>query len=51
MPQRETSLRDLAELPDRLRRTTVFLDPYGADVEHQLFQRLLEADRAEQRSR
>jgi ABC-type Mn2+/Zn2+ transport system ATPase subunit len=27
------------------------LDPYGADVEHQFFQRLLEADRAEQRPR
>jgi ABC-2 type transport system ATP-binding protein len=25
------------------------LDPHGADVEHQFFQRLLEADRAEQR--
>ena len=27
------------------------LDPHGADVEHQFFQRLLEADRAEQRPR
>jgi hypothetical protein len=45
------SLRDLAELPDRLERTTVFLDPHGADVGHQFFQRLLEADRAEQRPR
>jgi ABC-2 type transport system ATP-binding protein len=47
-------LDEVARMADRIvllhhGRILGGLDPRGADVEHQFFQRLLEADRAEQR--
>ena len=49
-------LDEVARMADRIvllhhGRILGGLDPHGADVEHQFFQRLLEADRAEQRPR
>jgi ABC-2 type transport system ATP-binding protein len=47
-------LDEVARMADRILllhhgRILGGLDPHGADVEHQFFQRLLEADQAEQR--
>ena len=49
-------LDEVARMADRIvllhhGRILGGLDPHGADVEHQFFQRLVQADRAEQRPR
>ena len=49
-------LDEVARMADRIvvlhhGRILGGLDPHGADVEHQFFQRILRADRAEQRPR
>jgi ABC-2 type transport system ATP-binding protein len=49
-------LDEVARMADRILllhhgRILGGLDPHGADVEHQFFHRILQADRAEQRPR
>ena len=49
-------LDEVARMADRIvllhhGRILGGLDPHGADVEHQFFQRILQADRAEQKPR